>query len=115
VEVEPTKYLVQGKKVVTSPPPAWRGLRIDYATGVRPLDSLPKHAYEAVAVADVEKASAAWDAGLRPGMFISQVASTAVRTPKDFRQAVARQTGRVSLRILADEEPQKAQWIDVGP
>ena len=106
---------------MTGPLLSIRGLRVDYVTGVLSLERLPKHLYDAVAVADVEKASPAWESGIRPGMFISHVASTAVRTPKDFRQAVSSQGSqggqgsRVSLRVLGDDEQQKPQSIDVGP
>lgn len=106
LEVELTKYRVRGKRIVTSLPPDWRGLRIDYLTAVYdtfalgPAGSLSG---EAVAVTDVEKGTPAWQAGLRPGMVISQVERTAVRTPKAFREAVSGKPGPISLHVAGSE------------
>ncbi len=76
VEVELTKYRVPGKKIATTLPPLWRGLRVDYLSAVH--DALPTRApggatLDAVAVTDVEQATPAWEAGMRPGMLISHV------------------------------------------
>jgi len=108
LEVELTKYRVQGKKVVTNPSPDWRGMRIDYVTALD--DALAAgHAsgpslLEAVAVIDVKKGTPAWESGLRPGMFVSHVDRTAVRTPAQFRAAVSTRSGSVRLQ-LAGEAP----------
>ncbi len=102
VDVELTKYRVRGKKIVTVPAPAWRGMRVDYAS----VAEEPGHLVpglvaiaEGVLVTDVEAGSPAWQAGLRPGMFVSHVEGTAVRTPQQFRQAVAGRGGSVRLRV----------------
>ena len=103
VDVELTKYPVRGKKIVTTPAPAWRGMRIDYPSGV--VDSegsgSPGMAFfdEAVIVTDVEQQTPAWEAGLRPGMLISHVERTAVGNPRQFRAAVAGKNGEVQLRL----------------
>ncbi len=52
-----------------------------------------------VVVLEVDKDSPAAAAGLRYGMFITQVGNTPVRTPKEFFDAVAGKTGEVSLRL----------------
>jgi S1-C subfamily serine protease len=45
-----------------------------------------------VLVSEVEAESAAWKAGVRPGMFISHVGGKRVGTPNEFR-AAAREVG----------------------
>jgi S1-C subfamily serine protease len=52
-----------------------------------------------VVVLEVREGSSAWLAGLRPGMFISNVESQRVLRPADFHAAVAGKTGKVALRI----------------
>ncbi len=105
VQVELMKYRVRGKKVVTAPAPDWRGMRIDYASaaddGGRPgvaLLGVP----EAVAVVEVAQGTPAWEAGMRPGMLVSHVDRAAVRTPKQFREAVATKAGPVRLRVAGE-------------
>jgi serine protease Do len=103
------KYYVQGEKVVTEKPPAWRGMRVDYAT------ALPREAITqaeqmgridpqgCVVVSEVEEGSPAWESGVRPGRFISHVGTTRVTTPEEFRKAVAAQEGVVDLRFTDEE------------
>jgi serine protease Do len=101
-----TKYRVRGKKIVTNWPPAWRGMRIDYASAVleafaaSPSGGSPLG--EAIAVTDVERGTPAWDAGLRPGMLLSHVERAPVRTPKEFREAVSKKTGPVEVRVVGE-------------
>ena len=105
MDVELTKYRVRGKKIVSTLPPEWRGMRIDYSTALYDLSSPGFGGNpvlgETVAVADVEKGTPAWEAGLRSGMLISHVGRTAVRTPQQFRQAVSGKTGPVEVRLAA--------------
>jgi serine protease Do len=115
IDLEMTKLRVRGKKVVTVADPDWRGLRVDYLTAVFDLQSpgvqrLPIS--EAVAIVDVAKDTPAWNAGLRPGMLISHVERTSVRTPKEFRQAIAARNGPVSLRV-ADRGDRPARVLQV--
>ena len=117
LDVELTKYRVVGKKIVTVPPPDWRGMRIDYLSAVSDL-LMPGPAAgvglaEAVVVIDVEKGSPAWQAGLRPGMLVSHVERTAVRTPRQFRQAVAARDGPVQLRVADEKGDTAARTITV--
>jgi S1-C subfamily serine protease len=108
VEVTLGKYPVRGKKIVTLRPDAWRGIRVDYssayvepdlpARGNLPLES------EAVVVAEVQPDTPAAKAGLKSGMFISQVDGRPVRTPKEFRASVAGKTAGVQLRIPRAEQ-----------
>lgn len=102
IDVELTKYRVRGKKVITAPAPAWRGMRVDYASVAEEpghLGAAPFAIADGVLVTEVEPGSPAWQAGLRPGMFVSHVEGTAVHTPQQFRQAVAGRTGLVRLRL----------------
>ena len=104
-----SKYPVRGRKVVTQRPPAWRGVSVDYLTGVvdgtgRPMfANLPFDL--GVAVTDVQENSPAWQAGLRPGRIITQVGQTPVRSPREFHETVGRHTGPVEIR-LADQPDQ---------
>jgi len=107
LNVSLTKYPVRGRKIVTTPGPSWRGLRVDYATAVADSQSSVHgagFAEEAVAVSEVDQHSRAWDAGLRPGMFISHVERTSVRTPREFFSAVSGKSGPVQLRMVGDEK-----------
>jgi S1-C subfamily serine protease len=107
VHMEPqlTKYRVDGPKIVTNQPPAWRGMRVDFATAVvliRPGEySIPG---QCVAVSEVDKESPAWKAGLRPGVLISHVGNSELGDPRDFRAAVSKLQGTVSLMRI-DQGP----------
>jgi len=102
---ELAKYYVSRKKVVTRQRPAWRGLRVDYvtATSREKLQSLAnQHQIDpqgSVLITEVEEDSPAWNEGLRPEMMISHVGNRRVRTPREFRDAVAGQSGPVLLRL----------------
>jgi len=103
LEVPLTKYHVRGKKIVTTAPPAWRGMRVDYPTAIQETYAFSPAAGislgDAVVVAEVEKGTPCWEAGLRPGMLLSHVERTAVRTPKEFREAVSKKSGPVEVRV----------------
>jgi S1-C subfamily serine protease len=116
ITVPLAKYRVQGHLVVTTPKPAWRGLRVEYWTAavdfrvVRDeLDLIT--AAGCVIVSDVEKASLADKAGLKPQMAITHVGSQRVSTPDDFRSAVASATGPVSLQIAGSAEGQATELV----
>ncbi len=100
---ELAKYFVSRKKVITNEPPAWRGIRVDYVTASPKLKELSDQRLidpqGSVMITDVEYESPAWNEGLRPDMMVSHVGSERVTTPKEFRQAVANQTGPVQLRL----------------
>jgi serine protease Do len=118
MDVELTKYHVRGKKIVSTPVADWRGMRIDYATAMYDL-SAPGFGTsavlgETVAVADVEKGTPAWEAGLRSGMLISHVGRTAVRTPQQFRQAVSGNSGPVEVRLAAQSGENPVRTIPGG-
>ncbi|MCR4412390.1 MAG: PDZ domain-containing protein, partial [Thermoguttaceae bacterium] len=105
VEVELMKYRVRGRKIITSPAPGWRGMRVDFASAAEdPAHPgvVPAAIPDAVAVIDVEKGTPTWEAGIRPGMFISHVERAAVRTPRQFREAVANKSGPVRVQITGE-------------
>ncbi len=103
LRVELAKYPVPGPKVVTTPSPAWRGLRVDYATALIPDQSRsPLSRIDpdgCVVVTEVEKDSPAAAAQMQVGMYISRVGSTPVHTPREFHAAVAGKSGDVPLKI----------------
>jgi S1-C subfamily serine protease len=94
VQVTLAKYRVPGKKIVTQPEPAWRGLRVDYWTSAVDLrldrEVLRQLDLEGcVVITDVEEGSPTAAVGLKPGMAITHVADARVSTPQEFRLAVA--------------------------
>lgn len=107
IEVELTKFPIRGQKIVTAPQPSWRGLHVDFSTAsiehlqrVRRTDLLRDGC---VFVADVERDSPAWKAELQPGMFVTHVGETRVRTPKEFRTAILGKDGAVELRVFSGD------------
>jgi S1-C subfamily serine protease len=118
IKVGLTKYPVRGKKVVTTPAPGWRGMRIDYASMAgeqegRDRGQLPFYD-EGVLVSDVEEGTPAWEAGLRRGMLISQVEQTAVHSPAEFREAVASKQGPVELRAASENADPAVRTVPAG-
>lgn len=94
-----SKFPVMGKKVVTNPAPAWRGLQVDYKTGVPAFRAVLRDIAEpGVVVTEVEEDSPAWRAGVRPMILITHVAGVPVHTPRDFRAAVADHEGAVEIQ-----------------
>jgi serine protease Do len=88
------------------PDPNWRGMQIDYATAL-PQTLLRQVwpqlvAGNCLAVTEVNRDSASWKAGLRPGTLVSQVDGQAVTTPDEFFAAVAEKSGPVRLQRVSD-------------
>jgi len=87
------------------PDPRWRGLQLDYATALP--QELLRQAWSqlgagSLAVIDVQRDSAAWKAGLRPGTVFSQVDGETVATPAEFFAAVVDKSGPVRLMQVSD-------------
>lgn len=80
---------------------AWRGMQIDYATATPRFRELSRELDPAgcVGVIAVERDSTAWQAGFRPGDFISHVGKKRVTTPDEFLSAVESLTPPVSLKM----------------
>jgi S1-C subfamily serine protease len=113
VKVTLAKYPLLGKQIFT-PPPTWRGVRVDYAsartTGPFAYPFGPELYDGCVWVREVEKDSAAWESGLRPGMFITHVEGQRVGTPKEFAAATVGKPRIVKLRLgglRPGEEPER--------
>jgi serine protease Do len=108
-----TATAVLSKKYVTSTraafaqvkDPPWRGMLVEYPSALPPqLSPLGLQAVDpegCVAVAEVQRDSAAWKAGLRRGEYISHVGTRRVSTPQEFYAAVAQQQGAVRLQLTA--------------
>ncbi|HEV2969200.1 MAG TPA: trypsin-like peptidase domain-containing protein [Pirellulales bacterium] len=119
IHVELAKYPVRGVKVVTAPSPAWRGLRVDYATALPsdtrrlPYDRISPEG--CVVITEVEKDSPAAAAQLQVGMYVTQAGGASVRTPREFQAAVAGKSGDVSLRVFAGAEVNSTEVRTVKP
>ena len=110
-----TASVVLSKKYIeTSRPPfaqvedpAWRGLRVEYPSALPPqLSTQGVQAVDpegCVAVAQVDRDSPAWKAGLRRGEYISHVGTRRVSTPREFYEVVAAQAGEVRLRLTTGD------------
>ncbi len=96
------KYPVQGRKIVTTPGPSWRGMRVDYTTAVADPDRRAPFDV-GVIVVQLDQSGPAWQAGLRRGMLISHVGRVPVRTPREFYTQVAGKSGPVQLRMADDD------------
>jgi len=109
------KYPVRGRKIVTTPSPGWRGMRVDYPTAFVDTDPQAESGLaffdRGVIVIGIEQGTAAWQAGLRRGMLVTHVGRAAVRTPRQFRLQTARSSGPVQLRMADEQTP----FRTVGP
>lgn len=115
IDVKLSKYPVRGTKIVTDPKPDWRGLRVEYTTAVvdpeiRKVSGM-KFYDDRVVVVDVDNESPAWNAGLRPGNLITHVGRHAVRTPREFAEAVAENHGDVRLRVAGTADRKASDLI----
>ncbi len=81
--------------------PAWRGLRVDYATAIENIQS--RHTLldpsGCVAIIEVDRDSPAWRAGLRPDWCISHVGQTRVSSPDEFHAAVANLSEQIDVTV----------------
>jgi S1-C subfamily serine protease len=102
---ELAKYYVAGEKIVTSPRPAWRGIRVDHVTASHLFQQWSQQGrvdpQGSVVIIDVDEKSPAWREGLRPDMTISHVGGNRVATPRQFLDQVAGKSGPVKLRLGA--------------
>jgi serine protease Do len=109
------KYVAEDRPViVTAARPQWRGARVDYASAVPDLlthlDDLDPSG--CVAVVEVAADSSAWQAGLRPQMFISHVEQDRIKTPDAFFAAVEGRSGPVNLQLTAQAESRVVSVAD---
>jgi serine protease Do len=101
------KYRVFGKKIVTTGPPAWRGMQVDYWTAHFDLQQnrFFESDLDGVAVTSVAEDSPAWKGGLRADMLITHVGPARVSTPKEFHAALAGHSGPVALQVRSVSGP----------
>ncbi len=89
--------------VVTGDFTLWRGMRVDYATAspayARMVQRPPA---DSLFIVDVTRESAAWQAELRVGNFVTHVGDTKVSTPAEFIEEVEEATGDVTLHVTSD-------------
>ena len=111
IRVELSKFPVRGTKVVTRQAPSWRGLRVDYASALPPRPFMQPDPDGCVVVTEIEPGSPAADGQLQVGMYINRVDSVQVRTPREFRAAVANKTGDVSLRLWTLVDPPETRTV----
>jgi len=111
-DVELSKKHVAANRaaIVSVQPPLWRGLTVDYATAVPRFHLLARQKVDGqwvvdpqgcVAVVDVAPQSTAWEAGIRPGLFVSHVQGQRVVKPAEFQAAVAQRDGPVELTFTS--------------
>lgn len=118
VDVTLSKYPVRGRKIITTPAPSWRGMRIDYPTAVPENAERPVAESSAfgrsVVVTEVEQGTPAWRAGLRPGMLISKVDQMLVRTPREFQTAVAGKSGPIQVVLAGGQGESPVRTVPPG-
>jgi S1-C subfamily serine protease len=117
-QVELAKYRV-GKQVVTNPPPLWRGLLVDHVTATVEPEFLFSNGYRldgCLGIAEVEEGTPAWKAGIRKDLFITHVDAAPVRTPREFRDAVAGKKVPVQVHVVRfGPENDQREVITVEP
>jgi S1-C subfamily serine protease len=94
------KYPVTGEVIATNRPKPWRGLRVDYTSILRYGVLGPNFldvANPGVVVTEVEDGSPAAIAGIKKGQLIRRVGDRDVSTPRAFAEAVASQSGAITL------------------
>jgi serine protease Do len=109
------KLAPPAKNIAMVKPDSWHGLRVDYPTALPASDlaqAINSGAFDpqgCVLVSEVQESSNAWDAGMRPGMFIREVGGSRVATPAEFYDA-AKKLGDafdVQLTKPADSDAKK--------
>lgn len=85
----------------TAPEPTWRGMRVDYATASPDFAALAAtfDPANSLFVVDVAKESAAWNAGIRAGGYVTRVAGENVGDPRSFYALVADKETDVVLEM----------------
>lgn len=120
VRVTLAKFRVAGRKIVTSPAPSWRGMRVDFVSTLEEdeissrarglgFGGLASDSEDAVvAVIEVEPNSPTWKAGLRRGDLITHVGAVPLDSPAAFHEQTNASEGAIELRIAignSDESP----------
>jgi serine protease Do len=94
---------------------SWRGVVVDYSTALpQPLLQQVFQAntpHGCLAALSVQRDSPSWQAGLRAGSLFTHAGGRRVRTPQEFFDAVADQSGPVRVRLVTGDP----QEITVEP
>ena len=116
-EVSLSKLFVPGEKVVTSGERWWRGMRVDYSTALprQLLDQSQIDPEGCVAIVEVTPGSSADSAGIKPGMFVSHVATQRVSTPDEFYAAVADSEETLYLKFTGADTSKAGENIPAQP
>ncbi|MGD9126275.1 MAG: trypsin-like peptidase domain-containing protein [Planctomycetia bacterium] len=104
VRVKLGKYPVRGERWITVQPDPWRGIRIDYPTVLVDYQSEASSVGvdQAVAIVEVARDTAAWAAGLRPGMLVTHLNNHPTGTPEAFRKRAVKISGPARLKTLSE-------------
>lgn len=99
--------------VATVPPATWRGLQVDYVTAL--ADFYPStsniDAQGCIAVTEVTRDSAAWQAGIRQRQFITHVEGQRVSSPPEFYTAIKGRDDSVTLTLAPVGEGDARQVV----
>lgn len=90
--------------IATTPKfPDWRGITVEFPTGRLKYLQRPYRYENAVLLTEVKNNAIVGSRNFYPGVFISHVNATAVRTPSEFHAAVRNLRGKVTLRLTTGE------------
>ncbi len=110
---ELAKYPVEGRKIVTNPRPAWRGIHVDYVTASRNFRDLVAAEPDRSAGLGIDHRRRRRQPGLArraaPDMMISHVAGNRVASPRQFPDQVSGKDGPIKLRLAdrAGDRPER--------
>lgn len=105
---ELTKGRLVGRRVVATPSPQWRGLRVDYPAALVPAHELVEIPAGVVAVRAVVPESPVARAGLSVGLLVSHVGGKAVASPAEFHRVAASLSGNIEVTGRGpDGQPRK--------
>jgi serine protease Do len=97
----------------------WRGLSVDYYTAIDEFAARSRlvDPQGCVAIISVANDSAAWKAGLRPGMFLTKIGDRRVKDESEFREATQAASGpvKVSTTARADAARLETQTFELPP
>ncbi len=105
--VELAKFPAEEGVIATTRPPAWRGIRVDYASTLPNMgftqSLLSALARGGVAVVDVAPGSPGEKAGLKRGQVITHVRGRKIRNPRAFGEAIG--DGNLPVPLTTDLGP----------
>jgi serine protease Do len=117
IEITPavTKYPVRGKKFITQPVAARRGMVVDYPTAIPDFQAIfPNGAIgEGLVIVRVDEGSPAASAELQPQLLVTHIGATRVQTPRQFYSALDAQPAEpVKLRVRFGSDDFRVVTVD---